>query len=69
MKIETYNYKYGLGFWQILGLIFIVLKLCGIIDWNWIWVLCPLWIPFAIVLLVFILFVIAFTIDYFIGKR
>lgn len=31
-----------------LGLIFIVLKLVGVIDWAWIWVLCPFWIGFAI---------------------
>lgn len=27
----------------ILGLIFIVLKLCGTIDWSWWWVLAPFW--------------------------
>ena len=26
----------------LLGLIFIVLKLCGVIDWGWFWVLLPL---------------------------
>ena len=25
-------------------LVFTVLKLVGVIDWPWIWVLCPLWI-------------------------
>jgi len=28
----------------ILTLIFIVLKLTGLIDWSWVWVLSPLWI-------------------------
>ena len=36
-----------LGF---LTLIFITLKLCHIIDWSWVWVLAPLWIPLSIVL-------------------
>lgn len=26
---------------------FIVLRLCGVIEWNWIWVLAPAWIPLA----------------------
>lgn len=39
---------------SILGLIFITLKLCNVITWSWIWVLCPFWIGFAIVLLIFL---------------
>lgn len=34
-----------------LGLIFVALKLMGYIKWSWIWVLCPIWIPIAIVLI------------------
>lgn len=40
----------GLGFTGSLTIAFIVLKLCGIIDWSWLWVLCPLWAGFAIAL-------------------
>jgi hypothetical protein len=29
-------------------LIFLTLKLCGVIDWSWWWVTAPLWIPFAL---------------------
>tara|TARA_B100000780_G_scaffold278781_1_gene253641 strand:+ start:1381 stop:1647 length:267 start_codon:yes stop_codon:yes gene_type:complete len=36
-----------------LTLIFITLKLTGIIEWSWWFVLGPLWIPFAIIVLVF----------------
>ena len=32
----------------ILFLIFLVLKLTGVIAWSWWWVTCPLWIGFAI---------------------
>ena len=35
----------------LLGLLFIGLKLCDKIDWSWIWVLCPFWIPIAIFLI------------------
>lgn len=33
----------GLGFSTVLFLIFLVLKLCNIIDWSWWWVTAPLW--------------------------
>ena len=42
----------GLGFCGVLTLIFITLKLCGVIEWSWLWVLAPLWIETALVLLV-----------------
>ena len=44
----------GIGFAGLLTVLFIRLKLTGYIDWSWWWVLCPLWIGFAIAL-VFIL--------------
>ena len=37
-----------------LALIFIVLKLMGYIDWSWLWVLSPIWIPLALSLIVII---------------
>ena len=40
---------------NLLGLIFITLKLCSIIQWNWIWVLAPFWSEF--IFRIFILFV------------
>lgn len=30
--------------WKWLLLAFIILKLCGVIAWKWIWVLSPAWI-------------------------
>lgn len=38
----------GLGFAEVLTVIFIVLKLCKVINWSWIWVLSPLWIGFIL---------------------
>lgn len=40
--------KGGIGFTGLLTLIFIVLKLCGVISWSWWWVLAPAWIPLAL---------------------
>lgn len=39
----------GIGFCGLLAIVFIVLKLTGVIGWSWVWVLSPLWIPLAIV--------------------
>jgi hypothetical protein len=41
-----------IGFAGGLGIAFIVLKLTGTINWAWLWVLAPLWIPLAFVLVV-----------------
>lgn len=50
------NKKQGLSFIEVLQLIFIVLKLIGVIHWSWFWVLSPLWgyIIFVIVILVWL---------------
>ena len=38
----------GIGFTGALAILFIGLKLGGVISWSWLWVLSPLWIPLAI---------------------
>jgi uncharacterized membrane protein YdbT with pleckstrin-like domain len=38
----------GGGFCGLLAILFIALKLTNYIDWSWWWVLAPLWIPIAI---------------------
>lgn len=40
------------GFSGLLTIAFIVLKLCGVIAWSWLWVLSPLWIGFMLKLVV-----------------
>lgn len=40
----------GIGFFGLLAVLFIGLKLTGYIDWSWWWVLAPIWIGWAIVL-------------------
>ena len=53
------NIKTSIGFWDLLVVAFIVLKLCGVIKWSWIWVLAPFWIPIIlIVIIIFVLFAI-----------
>ncbi len=38
----------GIGFCGLLAIVFITLKLIGVISWSWLWVLAPIWIPMAI---------------------
>jgi hypothetical protein len=40
----------GVGFFGILAVLFIGLKLGGVIAWSWWWVLAPLWLPISIFL-------------------
>ena len=44
----------GIGFAGLLTIAFIVLKLCHVIDWSWIWVLSPLWISVVLVILLIV---------------
>lgn len=38
-----------------LTIVFLVLKLCKVIDWSWWWVLSPSWIPAVLVIVLLIL--------------
>lgn len=46
----------SIGFWGLLALVFIVLKLIGVITWSWLWVLAPIWIPAVILILLIVVF-------------
>lgn len=48
----------GVGFSGLLTIAFIVLKLCGVIAWPWIWVLAPLWIGWGLVLIIALIAVV-----------
>ena len=58
---KTVVKKQGLSLSTVLTLIFVVLKLIGVIDWSWVWVLAPFWIG-AIISLVFGLVALLMTI-------
>jgi len=42
----------GIGIGMVLFIVFLVLKLTGTIDWSWWWVTSPLWIPFAVAVVI-----------------
>ena len=48
----------SLGVADILTVAFIVLKLIGVIDWPWLWVLSPFLISLALILVIFVLCVL-----------
>lgn len=48
----------GIGFLGLLAIVFITLKLLGVITWSWLWVLAPIWIPIAVVILIILILII-----------
>lgn len=42
----------------LLGIAFVVLRLCGVIAWPWVWVLAPFWMPIALALIICIIILI-----------
>ena len=62
-KGETSN-RGGIGFLGLLAILFIALKLMGVINWSWFYVLLPLTaIPLIIILFTGVAFLLA-TIAY-----
>lgn len=60
----------GIGFFGALTILFIALKLIGIITWSWWWVLSPLWLPITVVLVVFfVAFVMILIKEAIVGKN
>lgn len=55
---QTNTTKGGGFLTSLLFVAFLVMKLTGVIDWKWIWVFSPLWIPLAFVIFILIVVVI-----------
>lgn len=53
----------GIGVLGLLGVVFVTLKLCGVIDWSWWWVTAPFWGVLAIIAAVFALLAIPALLD------
>ena len=51
---ESAKISSGIGFTGLLTVLFIGLKLTNVINWSWWWVLSPLWIDFALIIVIII---------------
>ena len=54
------NNSGGLTLSGVLLIVFIVLKLIGVINWSWLWVLSPLWISWIIIFIIYIYVIIKY---------
>jgi hypothetical protein len=48
------NIKIDFSFGVVLSMLFVILKLTGVISWSWFWVLSPIIIQFGLILLIII---------------
>ena len=67
MSKNTKTTTTGVSLLGVLQIIFIVLKLCGLIDWSWWKVFIPMWIDLGIIagflLLYLVILIIAYIYD------
>ena len=48
----------SIGIFGLLGIAFVILKLCKVIDWSWWYVTMPFWGGIALIIILFVLYVI-----------
>lgn len=58
-KKVTVNFG-GIG--TLLAIVFMVLKLTGHIDWSWVWVFAPIWIPLVIAVGIIVIYLLVLLI-------
>lgn len=59
MSAPTVVRSGGISFLGLLTIVFIAAKLVGAISWPWWAVLAPLWIPYAIAMLIVVVVLLA----------
>ena len=60
-KTTNHTAGWGAPFCFLTTLVFLVLKLTHVIDWNWWWIFAPLWIPTILVMLIIIIIALVVT--------
>ena len=58
MEKKTEIRTVGFGFFDALAILFITLKLCGVISWSWLWVLSPIWIQLVVLVTAIVVMVV-----------
>jgi hypothetical protein len=54
MDSKKYQFSGGMSTFSLLGIVFITLKLCSVINWPWWLVLAPFWVPIAIAMVLLV---------------
>ena len=49
----------------VFTIIFLILKYNNVIDWSYFWIVSPLWIPFATLIVIFLLIILFAVINLF----
>jgi len=47
----------GVSVFGLLGVLFVALKLTGVVGWSWWWVTAPFWVPLALALVIALIIV------------
>ena len=68
MSKNTKTTTTGISLLGVLQIIFIVLKLCGLIDWSWWKVFIPMWIDLGIIAGLLLLYLVILIIAYIYDK-
>lgn len=58
----------GISTSGLLGVLFVGLKLTGHINWPWLWVLSPFWIPVVILIGILLVLLVIWLIASFLEK-
>lgn len=69
MSKNTKTTTTGVSLLGVLQIIFIVLKLCGLIDWSWWKVFIPMWIDLGIIAGLLLLYLVILIIAYIYDKH
>lgn len=69
MSKNTKTTTTGVSLLGVLQIIFIVLKLCGLIDWSWWKVFIPMWIDLGIIAGFLLLYLVVLVIAYIYDKH
>lgn len=59
----------GFPVWFALFLVFLTFKLTETVGWSWWWITAPLWGPWALVLVVFVVLLVAAGVRRLTGAR
>ena len=59
----------GIGVAGLLGVAFVVLKLCRVVDWSWWWVTVPFWGPLVLAALVVAVWFVVYMACGMFGRR